>query len=56
MECEFHGTGKCPAERELDSLDEQINMRLKAESELKTALEKIAALERFVSEVKGIIL
>ena len=55
MNCKYHGTEKCPAERELDTLDEQINMRMKAEAELKAALDRIVILERFVSEVREVI-
>jgi len=33
VDCLFHGNSDCPAAAELDYLDEQIDMRLKAEKE-----------------------
>ena len=33
--CDHHGSRDCPAQQELDGLDTQIDMRLKAELEVK---------------------
>lgn len=42
--CLFHGSRDCPAARELDGLDWQINRRLRAEQVIRETRDALTAL------------
>jgi hypothetical protein len=45
-ECMFHSGDDCPAARELADLDRQINLRMKAEAELKRLREALEDMSK----------
>lgn len=42
--CLFHGSGDCPAERELETLDDQINQRLHAEKVIRETRDALTSI------------
>jgi hypothetical protein len=46
-----HGGKNCPAQRELKSLDRQIEMRMAAEHKLAAALEELSAVREMLEKV-----
>ena len=49
-QCLFHGSADCPAVSELDTLDNQIAMRLKLQDECKEAGEIIESMIKKLDE------